>query len=96
MEKLNIVANIVVGEEFREELIPVFKKVVDETRKEAGNISYDLHQDVKNPLKFVILEAWKSQDAINEHNASKHFNEFAKAIENKIDSLTIDVIEKIY
>lgn len=96
MKELKIVAAIVVKEEFKEELIPVFKQVVDETRKEEGNISYDLHQDTNNPLKFVILEVWKSQEAIDSHNISEHFQAFAKAIRKKTDSLTIDVIEKIY
>ena len=85
-----------VKEEFYNELIPVFHAVVDATRNEAGNISYDLHQNTKNPQKFVILEVWKSQAAIDEHNVSAHFKAFIKAIENKTDSLSIDVIEEIY
>ncbi|NDV47820.1 antibiotic biosynthesis monooxygenase [Paludibacter sp. 221] len=96
MKELKIVATIVVKKEFYDELITVFQTVVNETRKEAGNVSYDLHQDTKNPLKFIILEVWKSQEAIDEHNASEHFGAFAKAIENKIEGLSIDVIEKIY
>lgn len=96
MSELKIVAVIEVKDLYKDELISVFEKVVDETRKEVGNISYDLHQDVKNPLKFVILETWASKQAIDEHNASVHFNDFVKAIEGKVDSLTVDVIKKVY
>ena len=96
MKELKIVATILVKKEFKEELIPVFQTVVNETRKEEGNISYELHQDIKNPLKFIILEVWKSQDAIDIHNASAHFQAFVKAVENKLNDLSIDVIEKIY
>ena len=49
MTELKIVAVIVVKAEFQEELEKAFQNVVDGTRKEDGNISYDLHQDVKNP-----------------------------------------------
>ena len=96
MKELKIVATILVKKEFKEELIPVFQTVVNETRKEEGNISYELHQDTKNPLKFIILEVWKSQDAIDIHNASTHFQNFVKAVENKLDNLSIDIIAKIY
>lgn len=96
MMELKIVAVIVVKAAYKEELEKVFHTVVDETRKEAGNVSYDLHQDCKDPLKYTILEVWKSQTAIDEHNESAHFKAFAAAIEGKVDSLTVDVIKKIY
>ena len=42
-------------------------------------------EDTSNPLKFTIIEYWKSQQAINEHNATAHFNEFVKIIGGKAD-----------
>ena len=96
MTELKIIAAIVVKAAYQEELEKVFHTVVDETRKETGNVSYDLHQDCQNPLKYTILEVWKSQAAIDEHNASTHFKAFVTAIEGKVDSLTVDVIKKIY
>ncbi|MDR2948307.1 MAG: putative quinol monooxygenase [Dysgonomonas sp.] len=96
MTELKIVAVIVVKAAFQSELEKVFHTVVDETRKEAGNVSYDLHQDTKNPLKYTILEVWKSQDAIDEHNESAHFKAFVAAVEGKVDSLAVDVIKKVY
>jgi quinol monooxygenase YgiN len=96
MSELKIVAVIVAKAEFRDELEKVFRQVVDETRKESGNVSYDLHQDMNNPLKYTILEVWKSQAAIDDHNNSNHFKAFVKAVEGKVDSLTVDVIKKVY
>lgn len=96
MTELKIVATIVVKAEFQTELEKVFRTVVDETRKEEGSISYELHKDVKNPLRYTILEVWKSQEAIDEHNESAHFKAFANAIGDKIESLVIDVIKKVY
>ncbi len=94
--ELKIVAVIVVKATYQEELEKVFRAVVDETRKEAGNVSYDLHQDCKDPLKYTILEVWKSQAAIDEHNASAHFKAFVDGIDGKVESLTVDVIKQIY
>lgn len=96
MMELKIIAVVVVKEAFRDEMEKIFRTVVDETRKESGNVSYDLHQDCKNQLKYTILEVWKSQAAIDEHNESAHFKVFVAAIEGKVDSLTVDLIKRIY
>ncbi|GHV69128.1 antibiotic biosynthesis monooxygenase [Bacteroidia bacterium] len=96
MAELKIVATVVAKKAFQKELEKVFRAVVDGTRKEEGNVSYELHQDVKNALKYVILEVWKSQQAIDYHNESAHFKAFVAAIDGKVEALTVDVIEKIY
>jgi len=82
-ETLTIVATIIVKPEYKEDVLKAIKAVVDATRKEPGNIFYDVFEDVGNPLKFVFIETWKSQAAIDSHNKAAHFNDFAKAIEGK-------------
>lgn len=96
MAELKIVATIVVKAEYEKEVLTALHNVVDATRKEDGNISYDLHKNTVTPLEYTILEVWKSQEAIDLHNASAHFDEFKKAINGKIDGLKVDVIRKIY
>ena len=82
-ETLTIVATVTVKPEYREDVLKAIKTVVDATRKESGNIFYDVFEDIKNPLKFVFIEIWKSQEAIDSHNNSPHFNDFVKAVEGK-------------
>lgn len=96
MNELKIVATVIVNKEFENELLTVFRNLVDETRKEEGNISYDLHKDLKNPLKYIILERWKSQEAIDLHNDTKHYKSFAGSLKGKIESLNVDIIQKVY
>lgn len=96
MSELKIVAVITAKKEYQKDIEKALHNVVDGTRTEEGNVSYDLHVDIKNPLKYIIIEVWKSQEALNIHNATVHFNEFKKAIEGKIEGLDIDVIKKIY
>lgn len=96
MSELKIVAVITAQKEYQKDIEKALHNVVDGTRTEEGNVSYDLHVDIKNPLKYIIIEVWKSQEALNIHNATVHFNEFKKAIEGKIEGLDIDVIKKIY
>lgn len=96
MEQLKIVASITIKEEYKNEVVDVLHTVVEETRKEEGNVSYDLHIDVKNPLKYIIIEAWQSDKAIELHNGSKHFQAFVKSIEGKVEELAVDTIKFVY
>jgi len=82
-ETLTIVATITVKQEYKDDVLKAIKTVVDATRKEPGNIFYDVFEDVKNPLKFFFIETWKSQAAIDAHNKATHFNDFVKAVEGK-------------
>ena len=82
-ETLTIVATITIKQEYQDEVLKAVKTVVDATRKETGNIFYDVYEDVKNPLKLVFIELWKSQAAIDAHNNAPHFKDFIKAVEGK-------------
>jgi quinol monooxygenase YgiN len=84
-QELIIVAHISVYPEHRDEILKALEAVVNGTRTESGNIAYTLYEDASNPLKFTIIEYWKSQQAINEHNSTTHFNEFVKIIGGKAD-----------
>lgn len=96
MMELKIVASLQVKLEYKEELMKALYNVVDYTRKESGNISYDLHQDIENPLQFVILEVWESKEAIEIHKKMKHYLEFKKTIEGKLDSFSAYILSHIY
>lgn len=95
MNELKIVAVITARESCADDVLSALRTVTEETRKEEGNISYDLHQNVDNPLQFTIIETWKSSEAIDSHNESPHFAEFKTAIDGKIDALTIDVMKAL-
>lgn len=96
MNELKIIAVITAKPEYADQLFSAIKKLVDATRKEDGNISYDLHQNIGNPLEYTIVEVWKSEQAIDFHNASEHFDQFKQDIDGKVENLKIDVIRKVY
>ena len=70
-------------------------QVVDGTNTEEGNISYILHQDINNPMRYVIFEVWKSQEAIDFHNQTPHFKAFQEAIRDKVEFFVI-TMKKAY
>lgn len=94
--EFKIIATLVAKESHKDEVRSALTAVVDGTRKEPGNISYILHQDITNPLKYTIIEVWKNQEAINHHNKSEHFLAFAQSIKDKVESLSIDTIREVY
>lgn len=95
MDALKIVAKIIALPEFRQDILSSIKSLEKASRGEDGNISYIAHQDIQNQNKFVILEVWKSQSAIDFHNNTPHFEAFKQEISGKIGTLEIDVMKEI-
>ena len=52
--------------------------VIEKSRSESGNITYQLHQSVTNPQQFVFYELFTSDDALQYHRNSKHVKAFLK------------------
>ena len=58
-----VVATLTVKPEMRAELIEAARACIAETRKEAGNIAYDLHESVSDPTRMVFVEQWETAEA---------------------------------
>ena len=95
MSGIKIVATVVVKPEYREALLAQFADLVTASRREAGNLRYDLHQAAGSPEKLVFIEHWASQAALDAHNASAHFQNFVKAVECKNDSIDIVLLQDV-
>jgi len=95
MSNIKITAIVAVKAEHRAELLDVFTALVGESRKESGNLRYDLHQDLQNPNRFVFFENWKDQAAVDSHNASVHFQNFLKAIDGKTEAVDIVLMKDV-
>lgn len=68
--------------------------LVEKSREEAGNLAYTLYEAVEEPNAFVVLEKWKDQAAVNEHNHTDHFvNFFQTADQLLVKPLKADIHE---
>ena len=47
--------------------------VAETTAKDEGCLAYGLWRDTADPLHLTVLEEWVSQDALDKHAASEHF-----------------------
>jgi quinol monooxygenase YgiN len=77
-----VVATLTVKPESRAEMIAAAKISIAETRKEAGNIAYDMHESVTDPTKLVFVEQWESADALGPHGKSDHMKAFGRIAVN--------------
>lgn len=55
-------------------------KMEQETRKEAGCITYAFSQDISAPEVVRIFERWNSMDDIAAHMKTPHMAEFGAAV----------------
>ncbi len=44
-----------------------FAKAITATRKEEGNLAYDLNRDTQDPSRYLIYERWKNLAALEAH-----------------------------
>ena len=53
--------------------LPLIRRLIAETVKEEGNVSYTLYQDREHPGEFVLLEFWRDQESLDAHFKTPHF-----------------------
>jgi quinol monooxygenase YgiN len=73
-----VVATLTVKPETRAELIAAAKTAIAATRKEPGNIAYDMHESVTDPAKIVFVEQWENAEALAPHGKSDHMRAFGR------------------
>ena len=66
-----VVATLTIKPETRAEFIAAATACINETRKEPGNIAYDLHESVTDPSKMVFVEQWENVEALVPHRAAE-------------------------
>ncbi len=66
------------------ECVEAFKKITEynhlNTRKEAGNIRFDVLQSNDKPTDFVLYEVFKNEDAAAFHKTTEHYNKWREEV----------------
>lgn len=87
-------ARMSVKPEMKEEFLQEIEAVMEGSRAEAGNNSYDLFQDPKDGNSFVMVENWKDMEAVQAHNTSSHFQKFSAAAKEMLSApLAVDLYQ---
>lgn len=64
-------------------------KLVQGSRNEAGNVSYDHFKKLGSETDYEIIEHWQDADAVAFHNDTPHFQAFLSGVG---DFLTADPV----
>ncbi len=91
---ISIVAKFTVKEGEEKKFLSIANELGGASRAEEGNIEYILHKDVSKPNTYCILERWKDQAAIDEHNSTVHFTSLVPKI-LEISEAEIDVYKPV-
>jgi quinol monooxygenase YgiN len=75
-----IVAKVNVKPEKVKAFTEAAKSIIEKSNKEAGCKSYQLYQDPYDNTKFVFVEEYKNQAAVDAHFASDYFKAFGPKI----------------
>ncbi|WP_424349635.1 putative quinol monooxygenase [Latilactobacillus sp. 5-91] len=59
--------------------------LVIKSRKETGNIEYKHFKEVGSENVYEIIEHWKNEKAIDQHNETEHFQNFFNNIDVYLD-----------
>ena len=75
---IHVVATLTIKPETRAELIAAAIACIKETRKEPGNIAYDMHESVTDPARMVFVEQWENVEAMGPHGKADHMRAFGR------------------
>ena len=70
-----VIATLRAKEGREQEVETLLLHLVEETRKEAGCLQYNLHRASEDPRHFAFYERWETAEALAAHFETPHFNE---------------------
>ena len=60
------------------EVLALFEKLTEQSRKEPGCATYQVHRHKTEPRRFFIYEQYKDDAALEAHRGASHFLQIAK------------------
>jgi len=86
---IHILASFEVKNDKLSDFISLCNELIEESRKEKGCISYHLQQNTERENHLVFIEEWESNEAIKQHNASRHFTRIVPLLVEMCESAPI-------
>jgi quinol monooxygenase YgiN len=78
---LRVIARIEAKPDKSAEVSELLLSLIEPTRKEAGCITYELHQNREDPCDFTFVEEWASDSAFAAHAAADHLRAIGPRLE---------------
>jgi quinol monooxygenase YgiN len=75
-----VVSHVDVAPPNREKIIPALKALAEASRKDAGNLRFDVAFQKNRTNHFKVIETWKDQKADEAHEGSAYAKEFRNTL----------------
>ncbi|MFI3284947.1 MAG: putative quinol monooxygenase [Erysipelotrichaceae bacterium] len=95
MNVLTIITTLNVKEDKTVYLKEALLKLIHDSLGQNGCLRYDLHQDNKDPNKFIIVEHWTGYDSWESNRGSEHMSEYVKMVDDSCLDWKIHELTKI-
>ena len=76
------IVHVYVKPEFIQQFIEATRVNHEQSIKEKGNLCFDILQDDKDPSKFVLYEAYTSEQEVAAHKETAHYLNWRDAVAN--------------
>lgn len=70
---LKVVAKCTLAPGIMEKAAPLYRELIEKTRRENGCIDYGFFIDPADETKGCFIETWESDEALGAHVKSEHF-----------------------
>jgi len=81
-----VYAKNIIKEIHIEKFMSIAKQLIEETRKETGNVSYELIRVADKVNEFAFLEKWENNEVLKAHMKTKHFTTLVPQIGELLES----------
>lgn len=68
-----------------QQLKSMLEAMVLPSRQEVGCLKYNIYQIESEPKRFIVIEAWENEDALEGHKQSKHYKHYKSHYEVHVD-----------
>ncbi len=79
-----VIARAKIRPQMRDGFLGAAAICVEASRKEAGNIAYDVYESATEANSFVVLERWKTHEENRAHLQSAHTQDFLRAMAQSV------------
>jgi quinol monooxygenase YgiN len=74
-------------------LVESIQNLIPATRREPGNIRYEMHQAIDDPRTITLIEKYASREAFDEHCSTPYLKEF---LDHVVPALTEKSVVTLY
>ena len=79
----------------RENFLRDIQTLIDSSKQETGCVGYDLYESTSVENRFVMIENWENQAALEQHNQNPVLLNFAQNVANYVSAKPIIQITEL-